>query len=165
MDAEIVWEFKPDNKALWNKQFRHILVEVLIMGLIIYLMKIFNTKFDVAFIDTILVYLILPFYIIYKYNWDLYIATTMQYHITKEAIHYTWWEWGQKRLSIPLSEITALDLVGSKTNALETLFISTANSYELPRMNFENSDKRHHATLERLDKGQEVKDLIKSVKP
>jgi len=153
---EIVWEYRPDNKALWKKQFLHIFLEVLLMALLIYLMRLFEVSSALAAVDILLAYFVLPFYLIYKYNWDLYIATTMKYKITNKAVHYTWWEWGNKHLSIPLNEIKSADLTGSKISDLETIHLSTQSDYELPKMNFDDSGHRHHVTLERLNKGKHL---------
>jgi len=121
----------------------------------------FNSDFIVDFIDQ--THLLFFLYVgIIGY---LYVGSFMVYSIYHDHISFKWGLLKKRRVDIPFTDIISIQLVTYNDRKTSTIFFGTKSEYSnLKKYDFENHDTRPHITFEKVKNGQEVYDLLQSLK-
>ena len=87
-------------------------------------------------------------------------ARTMKYSIYPNEILFEWGFLINKKVSIPFSDITAINLVEYKNSKHSTIFFGTNKTYNIKKTNFDMNEPRPHITFENVENGKKVIDLL-----
>ena len=86
---------------------------------------------------------------------------TLIYSVSPNHISFQWGYFKKKRVDIPFSEITTINLVEYRDKNYSTIHFGTKHEYEeILRINYGDFDSRPHITFEKLKDGQKVYDLL-----
>jgi len=164
---EILWEQKIGSPAAWS-QF------AVYAFLFMFMAFIYNNA-GVSLLDfpsllerfdlESLFYLLLPvtglLYYVFVHGKFVQIAHTMLYQISTAAIIFNWKEGdNHKTVEIPFTDITAINLVSYHSHNQSTIHISTKKNYPIHRYDFQKGESRSGYTLEKIDNGAEVYELL-----
>jgi len=89
-----------------------------------------------------------------------YISNTMKYRIYSNRINFSWGILGRKNVTIPFSDITAINLVEYDNTNISTIYFGTRSEYRIKKFDYENNEPRAHITFENVKDGPEVSKLL-----
>ena len=160
---EILWEQTLDASVTWLFMGLEITSIGFIMGMIIYnLFQMYKNgvqwdKAELLEFAEIGCYGVV--YLYTKIN-QVFVASTLEYQIKRDAIIYRWGLKKTKEVEIPFKDITAISLVEYNSSDHSTIYLVTEGDYDIHRMNFDSNTPRHTYTLEKVKKGAEVYQLM-----
>lgn len=100
-------------------------------------------------------------YYVFLHGKYVQIAHTMLYQISMDTILFSWKDGDHyKTVKIPFTDITAINLVSYHHHDKSTIYINTKKNYPLLKYDFERGESRCNYTLEKIDNGPEVYDLL-----
>lgn len=87
-------------------------------------------------------------------------ARTMKYSVFPDEIIFEWGLFGSNKVSVPFSDVTAINLVEYTDSSYSTIFFGTNGEYKIKKVNFDTSEPRPHITFENVLNGPKVMELL-----
>ncbi len=141
---------------------RKILQLIAFIGFIIFLLVVAfsdNTDKSSFGFDSITILATYGMALVYEFT-NTYIFATLEYSIYPKFISFEWGLFSRKRVDIPFSDITAINLVQYTDSKFSTIHFGTNNVYNIKKFDFDNNDTRPHITFERVKDGVKVHELL-----
>jgi hypothetical protein len=85
----------------------------------------------------------------------------MVYTIFPAHISFEWGLFKKKKVDIPFSDITAIELVRYTDKDISTIHFGTSQEYKIKKIDFDSNDSRPHITFEKITNGIEVYELLR----
>jgi len=160
---EILWEQTLDASEGWLSMGFWTTIIGVTIGMAVYnVFQIYELGFyldQVSLIESVLYLGGGVLYLFFKSN-HLFVASTLQYQIKKDAVIYRWGIKKSKEVEIPFDDITAINLVEYDNSDHSTIYINTKGDYKITKANFDDNSPRHTYTLEMVENGPEVYRLM-----
>ena len=160
----VIWSQKVYSNRKWIKGIIYLLLYALLFSLLFsdgfHLIGNFNFDNVLKFLNSFVVLTIAGIHLISIY----FYSATLQYTIQPQNISFNWGFYMRKKVDIPFSDILSIDLVEYNDSDLSTIYFGTSKTYDVKRIDFDNTDSRAHITFERVKSGKEVYGLLKYLK-
>lgn len=140
---EKIWEQKVSSKWVFVNLFNQLVFSGIF---IFYFRDILNILISICFV--------LPAIFL------VYISKTMKYSILPDKIKFEWGLLKRKKVLIPFSDITTINLVKYDDSNHSTIFFGTKNTYKIRKVNFDMNEPRAHITFENVKEGDKVMKLL-----
>jgi len=138
-----IWHYKV--KSRWA--IAYVFSNLLIAGIFIYFLRdAFNVIFSLLFV--------IPYVIV------AFISNTMTYTILPNAITFQWGIFGRKKVTIPFSDMTSINLVEYENSKYSTIYFGTKSDYKIKKINYDTNESRAHITFENVKDGPKVTELL-----
>lgn len=160
---EILWEQSLDASLTWLWAGMDMTFVCFMIGLTLYnFFKLYKhgVHFDKAMIVELVEIGLYGVVYFYTKITQLFATTTLRYQVKKDVIVYNWGIRKGNSVEIPFKDITAINLVEYNSKDHATIYLVTKGDYKVHKMDFDSNSSRHTYTLEKIEKGPAVYNIL-----